>query len=394
MERKGSSTVGGGDAGAKAHVDLSALGYSEELTRNRGLFHILFTYGLSAPFSTALIGGGPATIVWGWVLISLVVECLAISLGEIASRFPTSAGPYYWAYHLSPPKYKILLSWITGWVSLTGNWTIALSVNFGVALFIVAAVGIYQPEWNAQPYQVVLIFWAVTLLTMSVCLFGNKWLPMIDTICAWWTGISIIIILIALSSTAKQGRHSAAYALGHYDGTLSGWPKGFSFFIGIRLLPPAYTYAAIGMISSMAEEVKEPDMQVPKAMVYSVVVGTISGLCFLFPIIFTLPDIPTLLAVPSGFPMPLLFQLVMGSRLRTLFPPYRPRIKFNSRFGISVFCAISISTAASRATWAFARDNALPGSRYWSKVNKTLDVPVNALILSTVIQMLLGLIFL
>lgn len=70
----------------------------------------------------------------------------------------------------------------------------------------------------------------------------------------------------------------------------------FDISIYLGLLPPAYTYAAIGMIASMAEEVKEPEIQVPRAMVYSVVVGMISGLFFLLPIMFTLPDIDTLLA--------------------------------------------------------------------------------------------------
>ena len=52
---------------------------------------------------------------------------------------------------------------------------------------------------------------------------------------------------------------------------------------------------------------------------------------------------------------------------------------------------ISITTAASRCTWAFARDKAIPFHSIWAKVNKD-QVPVNALLLLTVIQMLLGLI--
>jgi len=60
-----------------------------------------------------------------------------------------------------------------------------------------------------------------------------------------------------------------------------------------------------------------------------------------------------------------------------------------------MFCAISISCAASRATWSFARDEAIPLHRVWSKVNHALgDVPLNAYVLSLVIQLLLGLIFL
>lgn len=60
-----------------------------------------------------------------------------------------------------------------------------------------------------------------------------------------------------------------------------------------------------------------------------------------------------------------------------------------------MFCAISICCAASRATWSFARDKAIPLHKVWSKVNHPLgDVPLNAYLLSLVIQLLLGLIYL
>ena len=59
-----------------------------------------------------------------------------------------------------------------------------------------------------------------------------------------------------------------------------------------------------------------------------------------------------------------------------------------------MFCAISICCAASRATWSFARDKAIPLHRVWSKVNHSLgDVPLNANLLVLVIQLLLGLIY-
>lgn len=79
---------------------------------------------------------------------------------------------------------------------------------------------------------------------------------MVDTICAAFTAISILITLISLSAKASAGRHSARDTLvrqmilaltywveltsrqGYYDTSLSGW-GGFSFFIGI--LPAAYT---------------------------------------------------------------------------------------------------------------------------------------------------------
>lgn len=88
-------------------------------------------YGLAAPIATGLIGGGPATMIWGLVLVAALTLTLALSLGEICSLYPTSAGAYYWTYRLSPPSSRVLLSWITGWMTLVGVWTISLSVNFG-----------------------------------------------------------------------------------------------------------------------------------------------------------------------------------------------------------------------------------------------------------------------
>ncbi|KAK5741859.1 hypothetical protein LTR17_003607 [Elasticomyces elasticus] len=72
-----------------------------------------------------------------WVIILILDESVALSLGELASRYPTSGGPSYWTvYSLTSgyeqsfqvaPKYKVSLAYITGWIWLIGNWTITLS---------------------------------------------------------------------------------------------------------------------------------------------------------------------------------------------------------------------------------------------------------------------------
>ncbi|KAG5641340.1 hypothetical protein DXG03_005473, partial [Asterophora parasitica] len=91
----------------------------------------------------------------------------------------------------------------------------------------------------------------------------------------------------------------------------------------------------------MSEEVHDPSIQVPQAIVYSIPIGLISGLVFLLPIVFTLPDIQTLLdAIP-----------------------------FNR-----IFARISRSKAG--------------------EADDPSAIPLNAHLLSTAIQLLLGLIYL
>jgi len=109
--------------------------------------HEIAAFGLATPIATSLTAGGPAVMVWGYttilttrpsiakwinslVLVSVLCEALAVSLAEICSKYPTSAGAYYWAFRLASPRYRLLCSWINGWLTMVGVWTIGLSVNF------------------------------------------------------------------------------------------------------------------------------------------------------------------------------------------------------------------------------------------------------------------------
>ena len=105
---------------------------------------------------------------------------------------------------------------------------------------------------------------------------------------------------------------------------------------------------------------------------------------FVLPICFTLPPLSELANLPSAEGLPYIFHKVMGS------PGGGLALMFFV-LGVGAFCSVSITTAASRCTWAFARDRAIPMSHIWSRLD--LDqVPVCALALTTVVQMLLGLI--
>lgn len=91
--------------GAEDHVkeanELEALGYKAELNRNRSVYTILFQvlaitavpFGEGTALSNAIYGGGQLAYFIGWLVVCVLDECVAVSLGEIASKFPTSSGP-------------------------------------------------------------------------------------------------------------------------------------------------------------------------------------------------------------------------------------------------------------------------------------------------------------
>jgi amino acid transporter len=199
----------------------------------------------------------------------------------------------------------------------------------------------------------------------------------------FWTFGGVFAILICVLVIAKNGRNSGSFAFGKFEAN-TGWPEGWSFCIG--LLHAAYATSATGMILSMCEEVQEPATQVPKAMCGALILNWLCGIIFLIPLMFVLPDLLDVISDPYGQPLPFILRSAIGNE-GGAFALTVPVLV------LAIFCGVACTTAASRCVWAFSRDGAIPGSNWWKKVNKGLDVPLNAMMLSMVVQLLLGLIY-
>ncbi|KAF4158643.1 hypothetical protein CNMCM8927_003757 [Aspergillus lentulus] len=376
---------------ASADAALARMGYKSELPRNLSMMSILglsfaimaAPFGLSTTMYITLTDGQSVTIIWGWVLVTLISIAIAASLAEICAVYPTAGGVYYWSAMLSTKEWAPMMSFIDGWLTLVGNWTVTLSITFSTGQLILSAISLWNEDFVANAWQTILMFWAVVLVCAMVNIFFSKYLDLINKVCIFWTAASVIIILIVLLTMADN-RRDAAFVFGHYDASDSGWPSGWAFFVG--LLQAAYTLTGYGMVAAMCEEVQNPHREVPKAIVLSVIAAGITGLIYLIPILFVLPTVKDLLSVASGQPIGLIFKTATGSAgggFGLLF----------LILGIAMFAGIGSLTAASRCTYAFARDGAIPGFRIWRNVNKRLDVPVYAILLSAAVDCLLGLIY-
>ncbi|EEQ84987.1 hypothetical protein RJZ56_006695 [Blastomyces dermatitidis] len=380
-----------GSADAKADAALEKMGYKGELPRHLGMMSVLglsfaimaAPFGLSTTLYINLVDGLSVTILWGWVFVTLISIAIAASLAEICSVYPTAGGVYYWSAMLSTKEWAPLMSFIDGWLTLVGNWTVTLSINFSGGQLILSAISLWREDFVPNEWQTILMFWAVMLVCALVNVFGARYLDLINKVCIYWTAASVVIIMVTLLSMAKQKNH-ASFVFGHFDASTSGWPSGWAFFVG--LLQAAYTLTGYGMVAAMCEETQNPHREVPKAIVLSVVAAGITGLAYILPVLFVLPPVELLRAVANGQPIGLLFKTVTGSAAGG----------FGLLFlilGIQLFAGIGALTAASRCTYAFARDGAIPGSRLWRRVSKRFDVPLWGLILSTLVDCLLGLIF-
>lgn len=71
--------------------------------------------GLTTLYGTGLEDGGPATMVYGWLLVGAMTMVVGLSMAEICSAFPTSGGLYFWSAKLCGSRWGPLASWLTGW---------------------------------------------------------------------------------------------------------------------------------------------------------------------------------------------------------------------------------------------------------------------------------------
>src|SRR5262245_14584601 len=110
---------------SEAHNDeatLKRLGYAQELARRMSGFS---NYAISLSIICILAGGitsfsvgfcsvGGAAIGLGWPLSCLLSLCVAATMAQVASAFPTAGGLYHWASILGGRGW----GWLTAWFNL------------------------------------------------------------------------------------------------------------------------------------------------------------------------------------------------------------------------------------------------------------------------------------
>lgn len=111
----------------------------------------------------------------------------------------------------------------------------------------------------------------------------------------------------------------------------------------------------------MSEEVKDARKNVPNALMASVTINGVLGVGMMIAILFTLGSEEDIANITSG--------AVSGSPLLDYFYFVLDDKGFATGLtsllvAMFIFACVAVLASTSRVTWAFARDNGLPGSRW------------------------------
>ena len=370
---------------------LAALGHEQELKRNfsfismLGLaFAILNSWtALSASLSLALPSGGPTSVIWGLITAGICNLCLAASLAEFLSAFPTSAGQYHWAAIVSTPPWVPIVSWVTGWIN-TAGW-IALTATGGLlgSQLIVGVISLENPNYSPERWHQFLIYVGYTLFAFLINAFLTRALPIVTKTAFIWSITGFAVICITLLACASPNYQSGKFVYTDFINE-TGWPDGLAWLLG--LLQGGLGLTGFDAVAHMIEEIPSPTVEGPRIMVYCVAIGIFTGFVFLSVLLFVLQDVEAVISSTAG-PILQIFYDATGNKAGAISLLIFPLLCL-------LFATTSIMTTSSRMTYAFARDGGLPFSRFFAKVHAKWDLPLNALILTVVLVIIFGCVFL
>ena len=308
--------------------------------------------------------------------------CIALSVSELVSAYPTSGGLYFTCKYLAPVAWVPEISWLCGWLNLLGQVAGAASTEYGCAQLLLAAVSMgsgfsYVPTNN----QTVGVMAAVTLFHGVLNSFSTNILEKMTRTYVIFHFAVLISCCITLLVMCKD-KQSSQYVW--TDVTPSaGWsPVGFSFLFGF--LSASWTMTDYDATAHIAEEIKNPELKAPWAISTALGFTYVGGWLFTIVLTYCSGNIADDLASPVAQPAAQIFYNVIGTAGGVFFTV--------CAFIVLNFTGITAIQAGARTVWAYSRDEMLPLSRVWYKINKTTQTPLYSVWLFVIVCAVINLV--
>ncbi|KAK8454434.1 hypothetical protein SEVIR_5G455900v4 [Setaria viridis] len=372
---------------------LQQLGYKQELKRGLSLLsNFAFSFsiisvlaGVTTTYNTGLRYGGPASMTLGWLVVAAFNGCVALSMAEICSAYPTSGGLYYWSAKLAGEDWAPLASWVTGWFNIVGQWACTASVDFSLAQFVQVIVllstgGANGGGYMASKYVVLAIYCAILILHGLINSLSIHWLAWFGQLGAFWNLAGVFALTVLVPAVAKE-RASMEFVFTHCytDNGVGIHSKVYTLAIG--LLTSQYSLLGYDTSAHMSEETKNAAWSGPMGIVVSVALSSVFGWIYLVSLTSIVTDIPFLLD-PNNDAGGNAIAQALYSIFHRRFGSGVGGIACLAAMAVAIFlCGTASVTSNSRMGYAFSRDGAMPFSRVWYQVNKQ-EVPLNVVWLS------------
>jgi len=355
---------------------LAELGYKQELNRGWSGFSnfaisltiICILSGCFTTYGQAWNDGGPVAISIGWPVISILVLLVGLSMSELASKFPTAGGIYYWAYRLGGVRW----AWFTGWFNLLGLVAIIAAVDYGAAAFLNAVLSLYGLHFilnftttnlSTGLHNTFILFFLILAAHSLINIFSSNLVALLNRISAWWMlgGVTVIVLVLIFGPSSHQ---SASFVFGHRANNTGlfrglGGARYWFYILPLGFLLTMYTFTGYDASAHLSEETHDAERAAPRGLYRAILYSAIGGWAVLLAITFAATHVAAI--NKSGGTAIEVIETALSGGLAKL-------VLDISTIG-QLFCGMGCIAAGSRMCFAFSRDGAVPGHNLWRRLN-------------------------
>ncbi|KAL4963419.1 amino acid/polyamine transporter I [Aspergillus stella-maris] len=336
---------------------------------------------LSSTMVSGLVSGGPQALVYGLIISFVGSLATAASLAEMASMFPTPGGQYHYIAYLAPVRMRIASSWIAGWITTFGWITVAASAPFLSGTMIQGLVVLNHQTYNYQRWHGTLIYWAILTVSDFTNVFGSRILPMVENLSLAFH-IGAFVAVLVVTCVVSPVRHDASFVFIETVNN-SGWSNSAVAWC-VGLLSSCNVLVGYDGAIHLSEEMKNPRIHVPTAMLGSIIINAMMGFGFLMAILFHMGDLEASLQTATGFPIIQIFLDITGNI-------HAATALCSTVVIMAGLSSIPLLASSSRMMWVLARDEAFPFPRLLSRMDEKRQIPTNAVHFTSLLLALLGL---
>lgn len=245
--------------------------------------------GTFSAIGNACFSGGPAVVLL-YIMCAIACGFTAMCYAEFASRVPVSGSAYTYAY----VSFGELFAWIIGWALIMeysiGNIYIAFSWS-GYFTNLLETFHIHLPEWLTINYKSAQDAFVANKGNEGLMAWQNA--PVLGGLKIIFDLPAVVINLLITYLVYRGTKESKNFSnimvyiklaiivlviiVGAFYIDIDNWtpfmPNGFSGVMG-GVSAVFFAYIGFDAVSTLAEESKNPQRDLPKGMIYSLVICT------------------------------------------------------------------------------------------------------------------------
>jgi len=246
--------------------------------------------GSFSSIGSACFSGGPA-VVFLFIICAVACGFTAMCYADFATRVPASGSAYTYAY----VSFGELAAWIIGWALLMeysiGNIYVAFSWS-GYFVNLIESVGLHIPAWLTNNYSdahqafnngitgKLNNAWTTAPIIAGLRFIVDLPAIMINILVTWlvYVGtkesrnvsnvmvivkLAIILLVIIVGASSVDIDNWTPFMPNQFSGVMAGVSGVFFAYIGFDA------------VSTLAEESKNPQRDLPRGMIYSLIICTV-----------------------------------------------------------------------------------------------------------------------